>query len=321
MPMSISVPVPLSLPAREVVRWAQWAEALGFHGAGVADHPEHGRDVFVLLALAAAGTSRILLYPSVTNPVVRHPLSLANAANTLNETAPGRAKLAIGAGDSALRPTGRHRATVDEMRSAVSLIRRLLRGETVQVEEGASEISIPIHGRRPPPVVVTASGRRMTELAGEVGDEAMVMAGLAPEMLAAARHRVEAGALRAGRGPDEVPVTHYFLVSVDDDLETARERCRGWLHLWLAQGLFRPALEAASREVPRYERPEEMPREVLAELCDLLFVVGPPGRCVERFLALAAQGVERVACLAPGGAAVTGRTLALLARHVLPVVS
>ena len=319
MSMTVSVPVPLSLPAKDVVRWVQKAEALGFHGAGLADHPEQGHDVFVLLTLAAANTSRIMLYPSVTNPVVRHPLHLANLANTLNEVAPGRIKLAMAAGDSALWPTGKRPATVAGMRSAVLLIQRLLRGETVQLADGAEDFSIPVY-EQPPPVVVTASGPRMTELAGEVGDEAMLMAGLDPRMLAAAHRHLEAGAQRAGRSLDGFPITHYFLASMDDDLETARERSRGWLHLWLSQGLFSGALEAVGLDVPHFERPEDIPRDTLAGLCDLLFVVGPPERCAERFQELAGQGVTNVACLVPGGPAMTERTIELLAKHVLPGV-
>jgi 5,10-methylenetetrahydromethanopterin reductase len=316
MPLTIDVPVPLSLPPGETVRYVQRIEALGFHGAGIPDHPEQGHDVFVLLALAAANTSRIVLYPSVTNPVMRHPLTLANLANTLNEVAPGRIKLAIAAGDSALKPTGRPPATVAEMRSAVSLIRRLLRGEAARVGEGQEEFSIPVHGP-PPAVVVTGSGAKLMEVAGEVGDEAMLMAGLDPRMLARALRHLEIGARRAGRSLDGFPVTQYFLVSIDDNVETARERSRRWLHRWMAQGLFRGALEEVGLEGLRYARPEDIPREMLARLCDLLFIVGSPEQCAERFQELAAQGVEHVACLIPGGPAVSERTIELLAKHML----
>ena len=317
MALTIDLPVPLSLSPAETVRYVQRIEALGFHGAGLPDHPEQGHDVFVLLALAAFNTSRIVLYPSVTNPVARHPHILANMANTLNEVAPGRIKLAIATGDSALRPIGRPPATLAEMRSAVSFIRGLLRGEAVRMEQGQEEFSIPVSGL-PPPVVVVASRPRMTELAGEVGDEAMVMAGLEPRMMALAQRSLEAGARRVGRSLDGFCVSHYLLLCMDQDATAARERARGWLHLWLAQGQFSAALNEVGIDVPHFDQPEDISQEWLARLCDLLFVVGSPERCAERFQELAAQGVDHVACLIPGGPRVAERTIELMAEYVLP---
>ncbi len=311
MPLTVDVGIPLGLSLAETVRFAQRAEVLGFHGVGVADHLGHGRDAFAALTLIAAQTSRITLYPSATNPVTRHPYVLTDLVTTLNELAPGRVKLALAPGDGGVRPSGRRPATVAEVRDAVLAIRRLLRGESVH--EGAGPSTHRTHTSEPPPVAVVASRPRMTELAGEVGDEATLMAGLEDRMLELADHHLKSGARRSGRSLDGFRVTHYTLVAMASDAAQARERAREWLHLWLRQGQFSAALRAVGVDVPPFEGPGDIPDDLLARLCDLLFVAGTPEACAELLQRLEAQGVKHIACMLPGGAATAWRTMDALA--------
>ena len=311
--MLIDIPLPLARPLRELARAAQWVEALGFAGVTVADHAQHGRDAFVALAQVATATSRVTLYPAATNPVTRHPVVLATLARSLAELAPGRVKMALAPGDAALLGTGLRPATVSRMRSAVLSVQRLLVGREV---DGLSQRAT----GPAPPVMLTASRPRLLELAGELADEALVMAGLEPTMLAAARAAVELGLARSGRSATGFPVTHYVLLAVDDDAWQARERARNWLHLWLSQGQFTTALEASGLAVPSFRTPEEIPPSLLARLCDALFVVGTPTDVAGRLQALAHGGVERVALFFPGGARPWERTVQVLADTVLPVL-
>ena len=312
MPLTIDVQIPLSAPVSEIVRLAQRAEELGFEGVGIPEHLNAGRDVFMALGQAAADTSRITLYPSVTNPVTRHPYVLANLLNTLSEVAPGRAKMALAPGDSAIVPTGRRPATLEEMRDAVGTIRSVLRGESVGLD-GAPLHTIMANGD-PPPVVVTASGPRMTALAAEVGDEAMLMAGLEPPMLALAQRNLEAGARQAGRALDGFRVTHYTLVSIDDDPAIALQRARGWLYLWLRQGQYNAPLQEVGVHVPAFASAQEISPEWLEHLCGLLFVAGTPGQCAGRLRRLEEQGVEHIACLFPGQGELHEATMEALSR-------
>ena len=128
---------------------------------------------------------------------------LASLAHSLEEVAPGRARLTIAPGYLAVGNIGRPRATVDAMRRAVLTIRRLLRGERVEfngVETRLRNVSEP-----PTPVFMTAAGPRMVELAGEVADGALLLVGLHPRAVAAARSRLEVGAARAGTNPGRLP--------------------------------------------------------------------------------------------------------------------
>jgi 5,10-methylenetetrahydromethanopterin reductase len=317
MPISIDVTIPLSLPVSEIIHWVKNAERSGFHGVGLADHPERGHDAFVLLALAASNTSNISLYPSIANPVTRDSVNLATSINTLNGIAPGRIKLAIGAGDSALKPFGRKPANLDQIRTGVSLIKDLLNGDPIFTGPNTKEFRIPIY-KPIPPVMVVGSGPRIIELAGEIGDEAMIMAGLHTKMLDAVNHQLELGIKKSNRSLEDFLVTHYILLSIDEEIEIAQERCRNWLHYWNSQGLFKYALKAINFPQVEFDRPTDIPKTVLSQLCDLLFIAGTPEYCTKRLNELSSNGVKKVACLIPGPLPIVEKTFDLLAINILP---
>src|SRR5437762_11157136 len=71
--------VPGTQPMPQLMRLIQDIEAAGFDGAGILDSQLLSRDTFVVLAQAAASTSRLTLFPAVTNPLTRHASVLAGA--------------------------------------------------------------------------------------------------------------------------------------------------------------------------------------------------------------------------------------------------
>ena len=192
--MKADIRVPVGLPLQETADFIAGCEAAGFSGVGVHDHQHSGRDVFLTLALAAQRTSRLSLYPATTNPVTRHPMVLASLAHSLEEIAPERVRLTVGPGYLAVGNIGRPRATVAAMRRAILAMRRLLRGEAVEFNGVTTRLRNV--SERPTPVFMTAAGPRMVELAGEVADGALLLVGLHPRAVAAARRRLEIGAER-----------------------------------------------------------------------------------------------------------------------------
>ena len=84
---------------------------------------------------------------------------------------------------------GRPRASVEAMRRTILTIRRLLRGE--QVEFNGADTRLRNLSEPPTPVFMTAAGPRMVELAGEVADGALLLVGLHPRAVEAARRRLE----------------------------------------------------------------------------------------------------------------------------------
>jgi 5,10-methylenetetrahydromethanopterin reductase len=71
-PVQVSLRIPGTSPMPELLRTIQDVEAAGFDGAGILDSQLLCRDTFVTLGQAASRTSRLTLFPAVTNPFSRH---------------------------------------------------------------------------------------------------------------------------------------------------------------------------------------------------------------------------------------------------------
>ena len=292
------------------------AEQLGFAGTGVADHVEDGKDAFVILGLAAARTSAISLYTAVTNPKSRHPFHLAVVANTLAELYPGRTKLGIGTGDSVIVNLGTKPATVDAFRDALQRIRALLDGEMVPFGTNPNgHIENPAKPRTP--LMVTASGPRALRTAGELGDEAMLLAGLSAPFRAQSAKRIAEGAAVAGRDPASIPVTYNAAVSIDDDAEAAHARVWPVVFTWLKMGFFNDGLQAVGLSVPEESDPGAVDPAAAKELVGHLAIAGTPASVVERIGQLRSEGVERLYCFLFAGGEARQRQLALLKSEVI----
>ena len=298
MAMKVDIRVPVGLPVIETAEFIADCEAAGFSGVGVHDHQHSGRDVYLTLALAAQRTTKLTLYPATTNPVTRHPGVLASLAHTLEEIAPGRVRLTVGPGYLAVGNIGRPRASLETMRQAVLAMRRLLRGETV-VFNGA-ETKLRNISDPPTPIFMTAAGPRMVELAGEVADGALMLVGLHPESVAAARRRLQVGADRGNRGLDDFHTIYITPTTIDDD----GVRARRWPQLWFRSGqpyLKYPSdsnlfwLREAGIDLPEDFVPEEITDTLADAICDAMGLFGTPQECLERLRRAGTEsGIEQV---------------------------
>ena len=68
----------------------------------------------------------------------------------------------------------------------------------------------------------------MVELAGEVADGALMLVGLHPQAIAAARRRLETGAQRSGRDLSDFKIIYITPMTVDDDGPEARRWPQRW---------------------------------------------------------------------------------------------
>ena len=273
MGLKIDIRVPVGGSVVETAEFAVKCEQAGFDGVGIIDHQHTGRDVFLAMALAADRTRRVTLYPAVTNPVTRHPMVLASIAQSLEEIAPHRVILCVGAGFMSTRHINRGSASVREMRDAVDQARRLLAGEDVY--PGITDGRLVRTSDPPTPVYVCATGPRMIELAGEIADGAMLMVGLDPGMVAQAMDHLARGAERAGRAVGDLPITLVCggILAQDREtaLELARPLCWGQMH----HPVHGPRLERAGLKRPAgIGGPDDIPAEVLSRVCDATGLFG-----------------------------------------------
>jgi 5,10-methylenetetrahydromethanopterin reductase len=117
------------------------AEKLGYSTAWVYDTPALQLDCWMTLALAAARTSRIRLGPGVMIPSLRHPMVTASAIATLvSLVGESRVIIGIGTGFTGRRAMGQKPLRWQDMPRMVGDIRRLLAGETVEIEGAATSM-------------------------------------------------------------------------------------------------------------------------------------------------------------------------------------
>ncbi len=296
--LKVDIRVPVGLPIPETADFIAGCEQAGFHGVGVHDHQHSGRDVYVTLALAAERTTTLTLYPATSNPVTRHPMVLASLAHSLEEIAPGRVVSTIAPGFLSVGNIGRRRARVQEMREAVSTVRGLLAGEALPF--GNTRTRLGNVSRTPTPVYMTAAGPRMVELAGEVADGVLLMAGLDPRAAAEARRLLKAGAARAGRDLTDFPIVFITPMAVDEGDGSARRWPQGWLspdRPWLAY----PSksnfhwLRHAGIDIPDDVQPEQVSDDMASRICDAFGLFGTAEQCAARLeRAVEESGVEHV---------------------------
>src|SRR4051812_33883118 len=161
-------------PSTETAEHIALAERLGYRRAWCFDSPALYSDVWMVLMLAAARTSRIGLGPAVLVPSLRHPMVNASAIATLAEAAPGRVAAAFGSGFTGRRALGQSPLRWSDVADYVRAVRGLLAGDTVTYE--GSEIRM-LHppgtvATRPVivPLLIGAEGPKGAAVAREVGD-------------------------------------------------------------------------------------------------------------------------------------------------------
>lgn len=248
------------------------------------DHHHVGRDAYVTLAAMAGATDRLTLYPATSNVVTRHPLVLAALANSLDELAPGRTLLTVAPGFLSVEKAGKPQAKRQQLGEVVLALRGLLSDGAATWEGRDLELfSRPATGSR---VIVLASGPRLLELAGEVADGVMMLVGLDPASVAAARACVRRGAERAGRDPAELEEILIVPFGVGDAATT-----RGWVQGWFREG--QPWLRYPSRSNLRWlgeagieladdYAPADVDDALADRVLDAYGLFGSPEQCAER---------------------------------------
>lgn len=277
--------------------FARRCEDAGLSGVGVHDHHHTGRDVFMTLGAMAQRTGPLCLYPATSNVISRHPLVLAALANSLHELAPGRTMLTVAPGFLSVEKAGERPAARERLRQVVPALRDLLSRGEADLDGTRLELTH-VPGERVE-VALLASGPKLLELAGEVADGVVMLAGLHPDAVESAREYVRRGAKRAGRDPQELSEILIVPIAVGE-----RSWAEGWPTAWFRAGqpwLRYPSasnlhwLRHAGVDIPDDYRPEELTTATARRVCDAFGLFGPPEHCAERLLrARAETGAQRV---------------------------
>ncbi|MCB0076471.1 MAG: LLM class flavin-dependent oxidoreductase [Anaerolineales bacterium] len=228
---------------RDGIDFCQYAEANGFEAVWQAES-RLVRDAIVPMAAFAATTERLKVGSGVINNWTRNPAIIAATFLTLDDLAPDRILLGIGAWwDPLARKVGIHRhRPLTAMREVVESVRQLLTLERVSYEGDFvhfDDIQLDVvHGRkeaRNVPIYIGATGPQMLELTGEIGDGVVLNYLVSPKYNENAMARLEAGAKRAGRSIEEIDRPQLVVCSLDADRDKALNNARKLVTQYLGQ--------------------------------------------------------------------------------------
>lgn len=230
-------------PIRDAMGYARQAEERGFAAVWQADS-RLVRECCVPMAAFAAVTDRIKVGSGVVDCWTRNPARLAATFSTLDDLAPGRVILGIGAWwDPLAAKVGISRAhPLTVMREVVTAVRALLANETVTVDgqyvhlDGV-ELDYVHQERRPKdvPIYIGATGMQMMELTGEIADGVVLNYLVSPAYNRTALDHLERGAAKAGRDLDDIDRPQLVVCSLDDDRERALDAARLLVTQYLGQ--------------------------------------------------------------------------------------
>jgi 5,10-methylenetetrahydromethanopterin reductase len=299
----------------ELMRLIRSVEAAGFDGVGILDSQMLCRDTFVILGQAATHTSRLTLFPAVTNPFTRHASVLAGAIQTVEELAPGRVKFVIGTGYTSASTIGRKPATLAEMRACITTVKALLSGQHVDFDGTRGRLAYA--AGRPIPLLMAASGPKAIEVAGEIADGVLLLVGFNQGIVEKALAHLESGARRGGRRLEDLEIIWAVRTGTATTTAEARRMARPTAVHW---GILRWGghwVEPAGLRLPKLEIPAAVWKvypdlshaqdweeaiaatsfvsdDIVAQLCDALGLVGTPDHCADRIVEMNKLGVRNL---------------------------
>ncbi|MEI8287419.1 MAG: LLM class flavin-dependent oxidoreductase, partial [Actinomycetes bacterium] len=230
-------------PITEGMEYTKYAEEKGFEAVWQADS-RLVRDAIVPMSAFAAVTDTIKIGSGVVDCWTRNPARLAATFSTLDDLAPGRVILGIGAWWEPLASkVGVTRTKpLRAMREIITACRALLANETVTmngefVHLDGVELDYVYQERRPKnvPIYLGATGMQMMELAGEIADGVVLNYLVSPDYNKTALEHLKIGADKAGRNWETIDRPQLVVCSVHEDRKTALDMARLMVTQYLGQ--------------------------------------------------------------------------------------
>ncbi|MBN1432237.1 MAG: 5,10-methylenetetrahydromethanopterin reductase [Methanomicrobiaceae archaeon] len=178
--------VPGNISVKQVVKYCKLAENKDIDYAWITNH-YNNRHCYPTLAAIAQATESLKMGPGIMNTFTDTPAAIASFMCTLNEISEGRAVLGIGPGDLSTLP----KLAIDpvkpvaRLKEGVQQIQALCAGEEVKKTgnmeffdyDGAKLTGVELPPKKKQiPTYIGAQGPKMLQLAGEIGDGALINA-------------------------------------------------------------------------------------------------------------------------------------------------
>ena len=279
----------------EGMEFARYAEAKGFEAVWQAES-RLVREATVPMAAFASVTTTLKVGSGVVDCWSRNPARLAATFSTLDDLAPGRVLLGIGAWwDPLAAKVGITRTKpLRAMREIVTAVRALLNNETVTmhgefVHLDGVELDYVYQERRRKnvPIYIGATGMQMMELSGEIADGVVLNYLVSPEYNAQAMEALHNGAAKSGRSIDAIDRPQLVVCSVHEDravaLDMARMMVTQYLgqqpHIMKASGVPQSILDEVGSVLTwpaTHEQVESASKHVPDEIVQMLTASGTP---------------------------------------------
>lgn len=284
------------------IEMAQCAERQGYDSLWVGE--SNGFEAFTFLGAILNHTECIKVAPGIASIFTRTPALMSMSAASLHAIAPSR--IIVGLGVSTRIIVGDWHGLpwdhpLERVAEYVQLLRQGLRGERL-THQGtyyqARNFRLGVDAPGDVPLYLAAVNPKMLRLAGAIADGVLLtwipMAAV-PQVIA----EIRAGAMDAGRDPDDVDIALYLRTCVTDDREAAmawlRRDITGYMVADVYSRVFRHfGFEAevnAMHEAWRNGARERAMQHVSDRMVTALGVIGTQTACQDQVRRFVASGV------------------------------
>ena len=289
--LGVRLDIDPQISSQEHRELASLAEKSGYESVWV---PEGGgRDALTQMTAIAMTTQHLKLGTGILPVFSRTPMLTAMSVAGLAAVSQGRFILGLGVGHRPAVENGHgvtfHRPLA-RLRETITIVRRLLRGESVTHQGGVFKMHDAGLGgsapAEPVPIYIAALGPRMLELGGEVAD-GVLLNWTASDYLREAVEHVRQGAAKAGRDPSKIDIAGYIRIAVADDVTAARASLQRQIARYAGMSYYRSFFDgtgfqaemaATQRALDRGDA-ETAYNAITPEMQDQVAVVGTAEHC------------------------------------------
>jgi 5,10-methylenetetrahydromethanopterin reductase len=327
-PFRISVMQPTMEPIDEIIAFAKAIDRYGYHTIWMAEnypwwrkHSMEARSATAQSAIVARETERVTVGWGIITPYSRHPIEIAMEARVMQELAPDRFIVGLGASKIFMRHIGegehgRKALPGTAVRESAEIVRAVLQGDEVNYTGKVFSAYVPAlkddtdTPRGAVPIYLAGTGPRMQKIAGEVGDALLTASISTPAFMDYSRANLQEGARTAGRDPEALELGATCISSIAEDREEGMDGAREFAAMYLANkvqnikgaadtllekaGLTQeeivPIAEAMERG-GRLAAKEKVTKEIFSK-CKA--IAGTPSDCIERIEEFRAAGCDHI---------------------------
>lgn len=309
IPQRIAATLPLPPSVDTTIPHAVWAEERGYDDVWFADSGTG--DALTLAAGVGTATSRVRVGTAIIPVFTRTPAVFAATALALDHLCDGRFLLGLGASSETMmvgwngvefsKPLTRVKETTQLVRQMIGGEKTDFHGETLR-SHGYRQEAI---GSERVPIYIAGLRGKMLELAGEIGDGAVI--NLFPRRaLPAIIAHVDTGARRAGVTVAEREIVCRHQVLVTDDMEAGRACFRRMFVPYYATPVYNnflawagfPEVAAAIAAGWAARDRERTAAAMTDELVEEIAIIGSAEYCQDRIRELGESGINThiIAC-------------------------